>query len=148
MENTHVINALRLVQSADAFKARLSGEFSSVHGVSVNEFFLMKHLASASLNRLSRAELAKRMHLSASTVTRMAAPMEKLGLLGREVVERDARLSFVVLTETGQTRLQEAEATFAKRAEAAFQDRWEPEELATLSELLGRLVAGSPASLT
>ncbi|MEM1400431.1 MAG: MarR family transcriptional regulator, partial [Pseudomonadota bacterium] len=94
-------NALRLLQSADELRAKLSGDFSAVHGLSVNEFFLMMHLERAHLNRLSRVELAKRMHVSASTVTRMARPMEKLGLLGRQADERDARLAFVVLTKAG-----------------------------------------------
>lgn len=148
MSDISTINALRLLQSADELRARLSGEFSAVHGLSVNEFFLMMHLERARLNRLSRVELARRMHVSASTVTRMAAPMEKLGLLARQVDERDARLAFVVLTEAGETRLREALETFAKQAGYTFQDRWERRELEQLSELLSRLVAGSAANLT
>ena len=88
------------------------------------------------------------MHVSASTVTRMAAPMEKLGLLSRRTDERDARLAFVVLTKAGKTRLDEAQATFAKQASYAFQDRWEDSELEQLSALLNRLVVGTSASLT
>lgn len=148
MDDIYVINALRLLQSADELKARLSAEFSAVHGLSVNEFFLMLHLERAHLNRLSRVELAKRMHVSASTVTRMAAPMEKLGLLARKVDERDARLAFVVLTEAGLTKLHEARQTFAKQAGYAFQDRWDESELEQLSRLLHRLVVGTSASLT
>ncbi len=138
----------RLIQTADLLTARLAGEFSAVHGLSVKEFFLLMHLERASLNRLSRVELARRMHVSASTVTRMAAPMEKLGLVSRQVDERDARLAYVVLTKAGKTKLKEASATFAKQADAAFQDRWEKDELQQLSDLLNRFVAGEPASLT
>lgn len=148
MENIHVMNTLRVLQSADVIKARISGEFSSIHGLSMNEFLLMLHLDQAPLNRLSRVELAKRMHLSASTVTRMAAPMEKVGLLDRQAHERDARSTFVVLTETGRTRLNEARETFAKHAGYIFGDRWSAEELDRFSGLLHRLVAGSSASLT
>lgn len=148
MDDICAINALRLLQSADEIKARVSGEFSAVHGLSVNEFFLLMHLAQATLNRLSRAELARRMHLSASTVTRMAAPMEKTGLLAREVDTRDARLAFVVLTDAGRKRLGEARATFSKQAGYAFKDRWERAELDRLSELLYRLVVGTSANLT
>lgn len=148
MKNIHVINALRLLQAADEFKAKLSGEFSAVHGISVNEFFMLWHLDSAPRHRLARVELAKRMHVAASTITRMAAPMEKIGLLDREADERDARLVFVTITEAGKMKLTEAKATFAKRAGYAFQDRWSEEELEQLSDLLGRLVAGSVANLT
>ncbi|MDJ0613876.1 MAG: MarR family transcriptional regulator [Rhizobiaceae bacterium] len=148
MENLHTTNALRLLQSADEFKANLSGEFSAIHGISVNEYFLLLHLQKAPRNRLPRVELAKRMHISASTITRMTAPMEKIGLVDREVDDRDARLAFVVLTATGEEKLAEANQTFAKRAGYAFEDRWDDQELKQLSELLHRLIAGSPASLT
>lgn len=148
MDSIQVTNALRLLQSADEFRARISGEFSSVHGVSVNEFFLLLHLERSPRQRLARVELAKRMHVSASTVTRMAAPMEKTGLLGREIDKRDARLAFVVLTKAGHTKLAEAQTTFAKQAGYAFQDRWTQSELEQLSELLFRLVVGTSANLT
>ena len=144
----HVLNALRLLQAGDELKAKLSGEFSAIHGISVNEYFLLLHLDKAEKNRLARVELAKRMHISASTVTRMSAPLEKIGLVGREVDERDARLSYVVLTAAGKTKLAEAQQTFAKRAGYAFQDRWSDTELEQLSELLGRLVAGSVSKLS
>ncbi len=148
MKNLPTINALRLLQSADEFRARLSGEFSAVHGLSVNEFFLLMHLDHASANRLSRAELAKRMHVSASTVTRMVAPMEKTGMVDRETDMRDARLAFVALSEAGRLKLGEARGTFAKQAGYAFQDRWNEGDLKQLSELLARLVAGSASNLT
>jgi len=144
----HVLNALRLLQAGDELKAKLSGEFSAIHGISVNEYFLLLHLDKAERNRLARVELAKRMHVSASTVTRMSAPLEKIGLVGREVDERDARLSYVVLSAAGKTKLDEAQQTFAKRAGYAFQDRWSDTELEQLSELLGRLVAGSGSNLS
>lgn len=148
MNDIASINALRLLQSADEFRARLAGEFSAVHGLSVNEFFLLMHLDKAPNRRLSRVELAKRMHVSASTVTRMVAPMEKIGVVDREADARDARFAFVTITETGRTKLNEAYATFQKRAGYMFQDRWTEAELNELSELLNRLVAGTAANLT
>lgn len=109
---------------------------------------MLLHLHKAPRKRLTRVELAKRMHVSASTVTRMAAPMEKIGLLHRETDERDARLAFVVLTDSGHDKLMETKETFAKQAGYLFQDRWTEDELEELSELLLRLVAGSTANLT
>ncbi|MCC5968732.1 MAG: MarR family transcriptional regulator [Pararhodobacter sp.] len=136
------------MQSADEFHARLSGEFGAVHGLSVNEFFLLMHLERATSQRLPRVELAKRMHVSGSTVTRMVAPMEKTGLVAREVDAHDARFAFVAITRAGQTKLSEARATFEKQAGYLFQDRWEDNELEQLSNLLHRLVAGSVSNLT
>ena len=148
MDDLYFRNALRLLQSADKVKARLSGEFSSIHGLSVNEFFLLMQLERVTNHRLARVELAKRMHISASTVTRMAAPMEKLGLVSRQADERDARLAFVVLTRAGLDKVKEARATFAKQATYLFQDRWTEDELNLFSDLLHRLVADTPGNLT
>ncbi|MGI9371453.1 MAG: MarR family winged helix-turn-helix transcriptional regulator [Hyphomicrobiales bacterium] len=148
MENLCHINALRVLQAADQIKARLSGEFSSVHGLSVSEYFLLAHLAQATKHRLPRADLAKRMRVSASTVTRMAAPMEKLGLVARQSDPRDARLAFVVLTKVGLERVNQARATFTKQAGYVFRDRWTEDELTQLSELLHRLTINTPGELT
>ncbi len=148
MENLCYINALRVLQAGEQIKARLSGEFSSVHGLSVSEYFLLTHLAQTPNHRLSRVDLAKRMRISASTVTRMAAPMEKLGLLARESDPRDARLAFVVLTKAGLKRAKEARETFTKQAGYVFRDRWSEKELTELSELLHRLTINTPGELT
>jgi DNA-binding MarR family transcriptional regulator len=147
MTDRHTTNALRLLQVADDFRAGLSGEFAAVHGISVNEFLLLLHLQRSAANRLSRVELAKRMHVSASTITRMAAPMEKIGLVGREADERDARLVFVVATEAGKERLSEALATFSKRAGYLFGDRWNDEETDQFASMLRRLIAGTGDTL-
>lgn len=147
MTDSYTNNALRLLQLADDFRAGLSGEFSAVHGISVNEFFLLLHLKRSGANRLSRVELAKRMHVSASTITRMAAPMEKIGLVGRDVDQRDARLVFVVATDVGQEKLTEALATFSKRAEYLFNDRLNDEEVSQFASMLHRLGAGTGNTL-
>ena len=147
MTDTYTSNALRLLQVADDFRAGLSGEFSAVHGISVNEFLMLLHLERSASNRLSRVELAKRMHVSASTITRMAAPMEKIGLVDRETDQRDARLVFVVATEAGREKLSEALATFSKRAGYLFEDRLENQEVDQFASMLRRLIAGTGDTL-
>ena len=139
--NTHATNALLLLIAATEFRDRLAGEMAAVHGLSVNDYLLMVFLEKGPDAGLPRAELARRMRLSASTVTRMAAPLEKIGLLGRRANARDARQSLVVLTENGRTRLEEARATFDKRAAVLFADRWDDSEQDTLATLLRRLVS-------
>lgn len=147
MTDIPTTNALRLIQAADDFRAGLSGELSAVHGLSVNEFLLLLHLERAPANRLSRVDLARRMHVSASTITRMAAPMEKVGLVGRNDDERDARLVFVVATEAGREKLSQALATFTKRAGYLFDERWDDRELEHFSRMLRRLVGNTGDTL-
>ncbi|MBW3096864.1 MarR family winged helix-turn-helix transcriptional regulator [Pseudohoeflea coraliihabitans] len=143
MTDLHTTNALRLLQAADDFRAGLSGEFAAVHGISVNEFLLMLHLERSAAKRLSRVDLAKRMHVSASTITRMAAPMEKIGLVDREIDARDARLVFVVTTDAGREKLFQALATFSKRAGDLFDDRWDDEEVEKFASMVRRLMAAT-----
>ena len=147
MTDLPTTNTLRLIQVAEDFRAGLSAELSAVHGLSVNELILLLHLERATANRLSRVDLAKRMHVSASTITRMAAPMEKIGLIGREDDDRDARLVFVVATNAGREKLSQALATFTKRANYLFDDRWQDEELDQFSKLLRRLIGSSGDTL-
>lgn len=148
MSSQNTIPALRLLQAADEFRARLAGELSAVHGLSVNEFLLLLHLDRTPAQRLPRVDLGKRMHVSASTITRMTAPMEKIGLLAREADARDARLSFVVLTKTGRDKLEEVLPTFAKRAGYLFEDRCTATELAQFSTLLKRIAPEAAGTLT
>src|SRR5688572_1388021 len=95
----------------------------------------MMHLAAAPKARLGRIELAKRLHVSASTVTRMTLPLEKLGMVGRQSDPRDARLAYVVLG---------CAATPERLAESLFRDRWSKQEIA--ASLLGRQTAGLRAT--
>jgi len=137
----HLLRAYTVVEE------RLSGELSAVHGLSLKELTLLMFLEKATTGRLSRVELARCMHTSASTITRQALPLEKRGLVGRDVDERDARLSYVVLTPTGRQLVEEARATFERSSSTFFRDRWTEEEIAGLSELLGRLTVSLPGSL-
>ena len=148
MTSCRTTSALRLLQAADEFRAGLAGEFSAVHGISVNEFLLLLHLERTVSHRLPRVDLAKRMHVSASTITRMAAPMEKIGLLARDADDRDARLVFVVITDAGREKLSEALATFTKRAGYLFDDRWSDDEVEQFSVMLRRVAPGAAGTLT
>jgi len=80
------------------------------------------------------------------TITRQLAPLEKRGIVGRETDPRDARLSYVVLTAAGEGLVSDARTTLQQEAARIFQDRWNAREVATLSELLGRLTAHLPGS--
>lgn len=73
--------------------------------------------------------------------------MEKIGLVGREVDDRDARLVFVVATSMGREKLSQSLATFSKPAGYLFSDRWEDEELEKFSEMLRRMIGGTGDTL-
>ena len=141
---TTVINLLR----AEALvHERFAGELGSVHGLALNEALLLMHLEKAPLRRLTRVDLAKRLHASPSTVTRMAMPMEKTGLVARQSDPRDARLAYVALTEAGLTLVGEVRKTLERRSAELFRDRWSDAEVGSLGKLLGRITAGELGDL-
>jgi DNA-binding MarR family transcriptional regulator len=148
MINPSFSATLNLLRANARLEERFSGELGSVHGLALKEVLLLMHLDRAPLKRLSRVDLAKRLHVSPSTVTRMTVPLEKLGCLGREADPRDARLAYVVLTEAGQRLVGEARTTLERMAADLFRDRWTKSEISTLANLLGRLTAGQPGDLS
>ena len=81
---------------------------SALGGLSLTEFMILYHLDEATNERIRRIDLAEKVGLTASGVTRLLAPMEKIGLIKREATETDARVSFVVLAPSGKRKLQEA----------------------------------------
>jgi len=76
-------------------------------GLGFNEFIILYHLSRADDQRMRRIDLAEAVGLTASGVTRLLLPMEKIGLVRREASDRDARVSFVKLAPGGKTKLEE-----------------------------------------
>lgn len=83
----------------------------SVHGIGFNDFMILHLLRHAPGEKLKRADLSEKVGLTASGVTRMLLPLEKIGLVAREANERDARISYAVLTATGRQVYEEAADT-------------------------------------
>jgi DNA-binding MarR family transcriptional regulator len=133
---------------ANAFlEERFAGGLASAHGLALKEVLMLLHVQHAEGSRLSRVDLAKRLHVSASTVTRMAQPLEKMGMIGREPDARDARFTYVVLTKSGKTLLKHAKDTLERMSADFFRDRWSEDDLASLNALLGRITASLPGNL-
>ena len=93
---------LRLIRAQSYLQGRFAAELGGVHGLSLNELMLLMHLDQSAGGRLRRVDLADRLDLSQSSVTRMVAPLEKIGLVTRGEDTRDARVGYVVLTRAGR----------------------------------------------
>ena len=110
----------------------------SVHGISFSEFCILHRLFQAPQQRLSRIELANAVGLSASGITRLLQPMEKIQLVEKEQNARDARVSLVKLSDTGLQIYLDAKqscSTFAGQFTSPLTVRQQE----TLAELLARL---------
>ncbi len=58
--------------------------------------------------RLRPVDLANRLQLTPSGVTRAVLPLAKIGLVERASHERDARATYISITRSGRQRLDEA----------------------------------------
>jgi len=139
---------LRLIRAQSHLQNRFAAELGGVHGLSVNELMLLMQLDQAAGGRLRRVDLADRLDLSQSSVTRMVAPMEKLGWVARGDDPRDARVGYVVLTSAGRRLVRDGAKTLSQLSVSLFGDHWTEKEIGTLARLLGRLTANLPGALT
>lgn len=140
-QSTPVLRTLR----ASAFiDQRITGALSAIHGVSLRDVMLMLYVKNSPGSKLSRIDLAKRLCVSPSTVTRATNPLEKIGLIDRESDTRDARLSYVVLTPSGTKLLKNAEKTLEQLSADFLQPKLSEKERTQLSTILSKLTAGFP----
>ncbi len=109
------------------------------HGLSFNEFMVLRSLDRAAQGTMRRIDLAAELGLSASGVTRLLQPMERMGLVEKQASERDARVSLVRLSRAGARVLAEAAVSFAHGADEALKLVDAPGREA-LAALLGQVV--------
>jgi DNA-binding MarR family transcriptional regulator len=98
-------------------------------------------LAEAPNRRLRMTELADAVLLSRSGVTRLVDRLERVGLVARSPVAEDGRGVAASLTEKGVDRLRAASRTHLAGVVRHFADKLEPEDLAALVRIAGRLEA-------
>lgn len=99
----------------------LDSNLSIIHGIGVTEFSVMHTLQYAPSNTMTRIDLAKAIGLSASGVTRLLNPMEKIGLVEKQANARDARVSLVKLSTAGKRIYLESLDTSSSVCESFFQ---------------------------
>ncbi|REL24018.1 MarR family transcriptional regulator [Rhodohalobacter sp. SW132] len=100
---------------ARRFDARLS-----FHSLSLNDFMILFHLSQAPDEKLRRIDLAEKVGLSASAITKKISPLEKIGMVEKEANARDARVSLVKLAKGGKRILEEAMSSAEMAAEELY----------------------------
>lgn len=84
----------------------------SVHSISFTEFLVMHTISMAPDGAMRRIDLAQEVGMSASGVTRLLNPMEKLHIIVKEKNVRDARVSLVRLSKDGEEVYRDAMNSF------------------------------------
>jgi len=131
VEKSELILSLALLQTR--VLKRIDQKLS-LHGLSFSEFTVLYHLIQAPGQTMRRIDVAEKVGLTASGVTRLLNPMEKIGLVQKEANPRDARVSLVQLTATGEQILNDATISFEQSAEAILAPL-NTRQVASLAEL-------------
>jgi DNA-binding MarR family transcriptional regulator len=118
---------------------QLNAQLVSDHGLTLSDYGVLLQLAWAPDRRLRRVDLADRILLTASGVTRLLDGLESQGFVERAACDSDRRVVYAVLTESGLAKLREAAATHLPQIEALFGVRLADDDLETLVDLLGKL---------
>ena len=128
----------RLSRAYSTLTRRFDSSLGSFHGLSFADFMLLSSLGRAPGTRLRRVDLAERLGLTASGVTRALIPLEKIGLVKRQPDLRDARIGYAVLTPAGAKLLANATESAAMVSDVAVQ-AVPARQLEAFSALLGQL---------
>ncbi|HTD49478.1 MAG TPA: MarR family transcriptional regulator [Acidimicrobiia bacterium] len=114
----------------------LDGELQSEHGLSLGEYEVLVHLSEEPDHSLRMTDLAGRLHLSPSGITRRIDGLERAGLVERRQCPSDRRGSNAVLTAQGLRRLAAAAPTHVRGVRAHFIDQLSDAEIANLASAL------------
>jgi len=130
----------RLVTSTTGLLAVLDNELQAEHGLSLGDYEVLHFLSEAPGRAIRMSELADRLHLSPSGITRRVDGLVKSGLVERQRCPNDRRGANAVLTPLGAKVLKTAAPTHVRGVREYFIDRLAPKDLNRLDSLLSAIV--------
>lgn len=119
---------------------KLEADLLADQELSLSTYDVLVQLAEAPHRQLRMTELAERVLLSRSGLTRLVDRLEGEGYVTRVVCAEDARGLFCVLTPTGLERLRQASGTHLRGVADHVVSRYTAEELVQLETLMNRML--------
>ncbi|HPV70901.1 MAG TPA: MarR family transcriptional regulator [Candidatus Magasanikbacteria bacterium] len=104
-ENSAIKFIITLGKTASVLSNRLD---RGLGGLGFTEFLILYYLNQAEEQKMSRVDLAAKVGLTASGITRLLLPMEKVHVVKSGPQEQDARVRSVTITSAGKQKLEEA----------------------------------------
>ncbi|MEJ7567041.1 MAG: MarR family winged helix-turn-helix transcriptional regulator [Gaiellaceae bacterium] len=136
----------RLMRAQTILRRELEAESLTPRGLTINDFETLLHLSKAEGQRLRRTDLVQRLMLTPSGVTRLLEGLNEAGLTENHVCAGDARVTWAQLTPAGAETLECVGVTHTERLRSLFRGALSEDEVAQLSELLGRLPGVGPGA--
>jgi DNA-binding MarR family transcriptional regulator len=129
----------RLMRAQTILRRELETEVLTPRGLTFNDFEALLHLGRADDHRLRRIDLAELLMLSPSGVTRLLDGLVEAGLIENVHCASDARVTWAKLTAEGVSTLDCVGVNHTRVMRSLLQGSLDEEEVAQLSELLGKL---------
>jgi DNA-binding MarR family transcriptional regulator len=122
-----------------ALTTALDTDLRREHGISVPAYEVLMFVGDADGGKLRMADVADRVLLSRSGLTRLVDRLVQDGLVERRACDDDGRGSFALLTPAGRAKLDAARRTHLEGVRRLFLDRFTPAEQRGLGDLWDRL---------
>lgn len=117
----------------------LQADLLAEHDLALGSYDVLMHLGETPDGRLRMNDLADRVLLSRSGLTRLVDRLQREGLVRRESCMSDARGLFAVLTPAGRARLDAATPTYLRGVRDHMLSRLDESDLRTFGHILDKL---------
>jgi DNA-binding MarR family transcriptional regulator len=114
----------------------LDRDLRAKHGISLDAYDILVRLARAEDGRLRMTELARRVMVPPSTLTRKVDRLAAAGLVARHRVEHDARAMIVALTPEGRGLTRRAAITHLRGIRQEFVEKLGETHLRNVADAL------------
>jgi DNA-binding MarR family transcriptional regulator len=131
----------RLLRASASTTRLLSARLQAEHGLTVNNYEALYVLARSDGGRMKRVDLARRLALTPSGVTRLLDGLEAAGLVERAACASDRRVAYAQLTKRGYEKLDRASCGHEGSVRELLEEHLTAEEI----DQLGRMLAKLPA---
>lgn len=128
----------RLLRAHATTTRALNAELLAEHGLTVNDYEALYVLSRADEQRMKRVELARRLVLTPSGITRLLEGLERSGLVERASCASDLRVTYAQLTQAGAVKLEEASCSHVGSIRSLFEEHMSAEEIEELASMLGK----------
>ena len=131
-----------MLETHSALIARLDRELERDHGLPLTSYEVLMYLSDTDNGELRMGELADRLLLSRSGITRLVDRLERQGLVERRRCSDDGRGFNAHLTEAGQAKVRAARPDHLAGVRRHFLSSLSPGEIDSLGSLWERLRNG------
>ena len=131
-----------MIDAYEDVKASLAAELLLQHGIDEGDYAVLVTLSEVSDERLRMCDLAARLHISPSGITRRLDGMVRQGLVAREPSTDDRRVMLAVLTAKGKSLLEVAAPDHVDAVRRHFMDHLSRTQIRNLASAFAALRRG------